>query len=698
VTTASGVDGFIVNIPSSDYDVVIQGLSFTVQSAAMSSIAVTQFDSTHECKIQGNEFTSSSSNLGTAGVAVKRDDATPANNGKRAHVTIQHNFFSPAGGGNVAAVVEGGEFGSSDVYVNSNEFEQADLFLLLASPGFDGSNYECGNLTDVTVSNNTFRGDYTFTYNGGADTLSVPSILVGLGGTGSDGSISCDAVLGALAIANNTFTGTYGQSDSCAFWLYGSESGVASFGTDAAWHTHQLRPDNFEHSVYGDVKFSGNKISSSLSLSATEFVKGCYTPTDVFGDEDHDKAAALDNDWGALDVLTNAFGLQTEGIYLSPTFSPENAATGVSLDVHPSITFSEAMDAGTVVFLDDDKLNKESATLYFFNGFGNLTNDADFSYEWNDEKTTLTLIPNSILGGDTDYSLELLVGVENSYGVGLAGDETVTWHTNATKDSDSGAAASKIEIEAVLADAGISEGNASDFATSGIILIPSTPAASVTSGQNGNMSGSTESQDAARSDAETLTQSFNASSMASGYSTGDVIGMTPKDGIVAVEPTSTAANPEVVTLYVEGVLSNGCNGTFPRLYKINTRTKEVLQFTYVRDVTIEAIRNATGSRNAGWTLLNNGPVSPTTYAEGLPAKSGGYTLAMYILDNSDFDEDAIYGQVTDPSTLVAGSSATSSSSSSSSGCVFNPAAGFGLEWLLLLLAPAVAIIRSRFRK
>jgi hypothetical protein len=134
------------------------------------------------------------------------------------------------------------------------------------------------------------------------------------------------------------------------------------------------------------------------------------------------------------------------------------------------------------------------------------------------------------------------------------------------------------------------------------------------------------------------------------------------------------------------------------LYKINTRTKEVLQFTYVRDVTIEAIRNATGSRNAGWTLLNNGPVSPTTYAEGLPAKSGGYTLAMYILDNSDFDEDAIYGQVTDPSTLVAGSSATSSSSSSSSGCVFNPAAGFGLEWLLLLLAPAVAIIRSRFRK
>ncbi|MBG0776659.1 MAG: hypothetical protein H0S85_09540 [Desulfovibrionaceae bacterium] len=32
------------------------------------------------------------------------------------------------------------------------------------------------------------------------------------------------------------------------------------------------------------------------------------------------------------------------------------------------------------------------------------------------------------------------------------------------------------------------------------------------------------------------------------------------------------------------------------------------------------------------------------------------------------------------------------------GCVFNPAASFGLEWLLLLLAPALAVLRSRFRK
>ncbi|WP_027720759.1 hypothetical protein [Maridesulfovibrio zosterae] len=37
-------------------------------------------------------------------------------------------------------------------------------------------------------------------------------------------------------------------------------------------------------------------------------------------------------------------------------------------------------------------------------------------------------------------------------------------------------------------------------------------------------------------------------------------------------------------------------------------------------------------------------------------------------------------------------------SSSSSGCVFNPAAGFGLEWLLLMLAPLVAVVRSRFKK
>ncbi|ACS81691.1 hypothetical protein [Maridesulfovibrio salexigens] len=64
-----------------------------------------------------------------------------------------------------------------------------------------------------------------------------------------------------------------------------------------------------------------------------------------------------------------------------------------------------------------------------------------------------------------------------------------------------------------------------------------------------------------------------------------------------------------------------------------------------------------------------------------------------VKDNGSYDtNNTIDGGIVDPVVLgIAGSS------SSSSGCVFNPAAGFGLEWLLLMLAPMVAIVRSRFK-
>ncbi|TIH18016.1 hypothetical protein D0S45_05515 [Marinifilum sp. JC120] len=64
-----------------------------------------------------------------------------------------------------------------------------------------------------------------------------------------------------------------------------------------------------------------------------------------------------------------------------------------------------------------------------------------------------------------------------------------------------------------------------------------------------------------------------------------------------------------------------------------------------------------------------------------------------VKDNGSYDtNNTIDGGIVDPVVLgLAGSS------SSSSGCVFNPAAGFGLEWLLLMLAPMVAIVRSRFK-
>ncbi|WP_291329243.1 hypothetical protein [Desulfovibrio sp. UCD-KL4C] len=76
--------------------------------------------------------------------------------------------------------------------------------------------------------------------------------------------------------------------------------------------------------------------------------------------------------------------------------------------------------------------------------------------------------------------------------------------------------------------------------------------------------------------------------------------------------------------------------------------------------------------------------------------SNNYYLNYTLKDNGNYDfvRGNSKGQFGDP--IVLGS--ISPSSSSSSGCVFNPAASFGLEWLLLMLAPMVAIVRSRFKK
>lgn len=70
-----------------------------------------------------------------------------------------------------------------------------------------------------------------------------------------------------------------------------------------------------------------------------------------------------------------------------------------------------------------------------------------------------------------------------------------------------------------------------------------------------------------------------------------------------------------------------------------------------------------------------------------------YYVNWVVRDNGSYDtNNTKNGQIVDPVVLGIGGS-----SSSSSGCVFNPAAGFGLEWLLLMLAPMVAIVRSRFK-
>ncbi len=68
-----------------------------------------------------------------------------------------------------------------------------------------------------------------------------------------------------------------------------------------------------------------------------------------------------------------------------------------------------------------------------------------------------------------------------------------------------------------------------------------------------------------------------------------------------------------------------------------------------------------------------------------------YGVNIYIADNGDYDLDKDANKVSDPFAIA------TTDDDDDSGCVFNPAAGLTLEWLLLLIAPALMVIRRRFK-
>lgn len=78
-----------------------------------------------------------------------------------------------------------------------------------------------------------------------------------------------------------------------------------------------------------------------------------------------------------------------------------------------------------------------------------------------------------------------------------------------------------------------------------------------------------------------------------------------------------------------------------------------------------------------------------------------YTLYFTIADNGVYDVNTSEDIIGDPSGFVSGtttSSSTSSDSDSDGGCVFNPAAAWSIEFLLLLIAPAAFLVRRRMKK
>ncbi|CCO23199.1 hypothetical protein [Maridesulfovibrio hydrothermalis] len=123
-----------------------------------------------------------------------------------------------------------------------------------------------------------------------------------------------------------------------------------------------------------------------------------------------------------------------------------------------------------------------------------------------------------------------------------------------------------------------------------------------------------------------------------------------------------------------------------RLYKVMPDSTTVRAFSYAGAPTPAVEGSWWISQSTADGYLNDQSVLD-------PTKD--YFVNWVVKDNGSYDSNATALGIVDP--VVLGSVPTSSSSSSS-GCVFNPAAGFGLEWLLLMLAPMVAVVRSRFKK
>jgi hypothetical protein len=181
-------------------------------------------------------------------------------------------------------------------------------------------------------------------------------------------------------------------------------------------------------------------------------------------------------------------------------------------------------------------------------------------------------------------------------------------------------------------------------------------------------------------------------------------GLTPvTDGWKAFNCTYTGGYPATITFSYP---LTGVSEKVDRLSlkKINNSTAKSaggtgLALNGVTDFTWSSTSDYT--QDGAWWISGSAG-GPAVDRNGILKQSATYYVNFVVKDQGTYDTDAYKtaqaGSIVDPTILLSGTPTTSSSSSSSSGCVFNPAAGFGLEWLLLLLAPAIGIIRSRFKK
>lgn len=142
--------------------------------------------------------------------------------------------------------------------------------------------------------------------------------------------------------------------------------------------------------------------------------------------------------------------------------------------------------------------------------------------------------------------------------------------------------------------------------------------------------------------------------------------------------------------------SNGANGVFRfnsthmngtvgdvrllKCYETNGTFKSFGDYAPVADPDTEG---------AWWLEDDNGNYidQGTTLTQG-----ANYWVNYVVKDNGIYDEDRTLGSIKDPAAL-----GTQNGGGGGGGCVLNPAAGFGLEWLLFAFAALVGLV-SRRRK
>lgn len=137
-------------------------------------------------------------------------------------------------------------------------------------------------------------------------------------------------------------------------------------------------------------------------------------------------------------------------------------------------------------------------------------------------------------------------------------------------------------------------------------------------------------------------------------------------------------------------------------------TKFYVEAVTTKAGTVHAMNStkAFSYRNAGtaitdgsyWITPSGFPALTLNYSDANKLALGSnYDMWLAILDDGDYDLDPTDAQIADPGAFLAGGGGGGGvlGSSSDNGCVLNPAAGFSVELLLLLLAPLAYFIRRK---